>query len=515
MKSELGDADESKEVFASRKDKWFATVQNAMSTQYDAVPFNFDRHTCVKLNNIEWAQNKLKELETVIDSRKQYEVLERKRAKEFPKKTYGSDSYRFTLRIVRASDLRACDTNGLSDPYVVLWDGKKYIGKTRTIYENLDPIWDESFELEQIPDSHPTVLDLNIWDENSYTEHSLCGSTRLTLNPKDYEDFTTVEKWLAVSPKGNLLVNITTEKEEDDICYYFGKSLGRLISSESDIISMIVAKFSALITVYISKNTLNSLLGVKGYASMLTEIFTTHQQGTEGFSKVDENKVANSLDPLFDYLNSNFATLSRNLTLNLRDKVMIETWNVLLEALTMLLMPPLSEKKTAQVPLNEKELTIVRVWSESMLHFFNNGGQGIPMEDLKSVKYNAFFVALSCYYGADTDSLKQECKDRALDTVMQLITPVAGLNIKAKRISTVLQGNRESGDASKIKSKTGSISYYQKQVDLSKSSRTYSQVDESKELESLLLRILRMRGEYEFVKRILNQKMNLAVSLNS
>lgn len=516
VKDELQHSDQTKEKFSSRKEKWISMVQNAVASEEEITPFNFDQRTCTKLNNIEWARGQLEEIEAVIDSEKQSEVLNRRRAKSTSNgKSNTSGSYWFTLSIIRATGLRACDTNGLSDPYVIITDVDRRIGKTQTIYENLDPIWDESFEIEKHQDSALIPLDLTIWDENSYTEDSICGKAKITLDPEQYVNFEPVEKWLEITPKGKMLVSITMECEQDDICYYFGKSLRRLMLAEREIISMIVAKFSVLVKVYISKNTVNSLLGVKGYKSMFTGILRS-QNGTNDAIVLNEDSVASSLDPLFDYLNANFMTLNHNLSPELRNKVMIETWNCVLESLELLLMPPLSEKKTSQTPLNETELTIMRVWSDTLLHFFYNDGRGVPMVDLKSVKYNSFFMALTHYYYADTEELKQECSDRALESFMALMERTATPDMNRKPSTLSASSNHHHGKERINPQDLLSPSItYRNQVELTKLKRANSLVEQSKELEVLLLRMLRLRGEYEFVKRILNQKTNLAVSITS
>lgn len=518
LKNELDTTYEKSEKFSSRKEKWLATIQSVVADQQEVSSFHFHYLICIKLNNIEWAQKQLEEIEHAIDSEKQSTILARKRAKDPSAQNNESGSYWFTLRIIRATDLRACDSNGLSDPYLAITDNEKDVGKTHTIYETLDPVWDETFEIERSEDVLSEPLKMTIWDENSYTDNQVCGKARLNLNPDDYVDFVPVEKWLEISPKGKLLVSITMESEQDDICYYFGKSLRRLMLAESEIVSMIVVKFSELITFYISKNTLNSLLGVKGYKEMFTGIFK-YQPGSANTFELDEDQVANSLDPLFETLNANFKILSQHLTKTLRDKVMLETWNGLLESLELLLMPPLSEKKTSQVELNESELTIVRVWSDTMLLFFHNGGNGIPLVDLKGVKYNSFFMALSYYYSADTQVLMQECTDRALESIMQLIEPVSALNITPRRDSAVSISSANTSttaiSSAKARVKATSIASYRNQVELRKLKRVNSMVEQSKELEILLLRILRMRGEYEYVERLLSQKTNLAVSLTS
>ena len=498
---------DSKQAFASRQEKWLSAVQNAMSAQYEEItPFNFDARICVKLNDIAWAQNKLREIEVLIDSENKHAVLEQHRAKKILKRGTKNELFWFTIRIIRAKDLLSRDTNGLSDPYVVVSRNDKYIGKTKTIFENLDPVWDETIEIEQNEAAGVAIIQTQIWDENSFTKHSLCGQAQFVLDPKEYQDFVPVEKWLAISPKGSILVSVTMESEKDDICYYFEKCMRRAVLSEDEIIGMIVSKFSSLISFYVSKSTVNNILGVGGYKSIFSGMLKKGQKSKSSQdSTLDEDKIANSLDPLFEYLNANFAALSQNLTKSLRDKVMIQTWNALLEALELILMPPLSDKKTTQAPLSENELTIVRIWSDVMLLFFHNDGYGIPLDKLKSIKYNSFFIALSYYYSADTQDLIKECTDRALDSIIQLIES------EEVTVSGKVNGTEKDLDLNNPKS----ISADPKSIDVKKLKRASSSVEQSKELEILLLRMLRMRGENEFVKRLLNQKTNLAVSQSS
>lgn len=492
-----------------------ATMQQAFLSLEEVTPFQFSQRTCVMLNNIEWAQEQFINIEHVIDSEKQSAALTRKRQKESATENNTSGSYWFTVLVKRAINLPACDTNGLSDPYLVVMDGRNSeLGRTQTIYETLDPFWERKFEIERRQSEDSMTLPLKIWDANSYTDDTLCGEAVLNLSPDKYTDFVPVEKWLEVTPKGKLLVTVTMESEMDDICYYFGKSLRRLTLAEDEMMSMMVAKVSSLINLFVSKNTLNSLLGVKGYKSYFTDIFRT-QQSQDGPIILNEDTVAASLDPLFDYLNDTFKTFSQTLSLDLRNNVMMKTWYSILEALESLLMPPLSDKKTSQVRLNDTELMIVKIWSDSMLHFFHNDGNGVPMVELKSTKYNSYFIALTSYYSASTEELKKECADKALDSIMTLIKPTAALNITPKRKTDDSKLQTEHEPQLKVASSgdpSNSIASFKNQVELRKPKRVNSIVEQSKELEELLLRLLRGRGEYEFVTRILNQKTNLAVS---
>jgi len=70
------------------------------------------------------------------------------------------------LKLVSGSDLPVGDVYS-SDPFVMIYVGNKYVGKTRTIMKSLNPVWDESFE---IPLLHMnTTLQLKVFDEVSAT----------------------------------------------------------------------------------------------------------------------------------------------------------------------------------------------------------------------------------------------------------------------------------------------------------------------------------------------------------
>jgi C2 domain/MUN domain len=180
---ELRAKDDEANRVKSRQDKWIAMAKTAVNFKEKFVPYNFLSQTFVKLNDIELAQKNLDRIENDIDSEQQFARLG-----QTSKNSKRSNSFIFTVRIVEAEGLKACDMNGLSDPYVTLIDQKtrKSIGKTRTIYEDLNPIWDETFE---IVTSGPKWLTATIWDENSITNHDLCGRAFIRLDPSAFEDF--------------------------------------------------------------------------------------------------------------------------------------------------------------------------------------------------------------------------------------------------------------------------------------------------------------------------------------
>jgi Ca2+-dependent lipid-binding protein len=94
----------------------------------------------------------------------------------------------FTIKIVSAEDLKPCDVNGLSDPYVVLSDehGRR-IAKTRTIWGDLNPRWDETFDVST---TGSLWLAATVWDrDRMVSNHDLCGRCYVKLDPGFFGDY--------------------------------------------------------------------------------------------------------------------------------------------------------------------------------------------------------------------------------------------------------------------------------------------------------------------------------------
>lgn len=184
FQKDLSQGDDTEAVpFKSRQDKWISMARNAVNGAAVVKPYTFQETTCVMLNDIERAQVELDRIESIVDSEKQHSYLARLIRHE-PK----AKSFFFTIKIMEATDLRACDSNGLSDPYVtiVLDMKKKQIGRTRTIYEDLNPVWNETIEFTL---TETSSLWLTVWDENAITDHSVCGRALVPLDPKAFQDF--------------------------------------------------------------------------------------------------------------------------------------------------------------------------------------------------------------------------------------------------------------------------------------------------------------------------------------
>lgn len=148
--------------------------------------------------------------------------------------------YVFTIKIVEAEELKACDPNGTSDPYVVLGDEyQKRLAKTRVVMRSLNPRWDESVDITV---QGPLNIIATIWDWDTFGDHDYVGRTSLKLDPSHFSDYLPREYWLNLDTQGRLLLRVSMEGERDDIQFYFGKAFRMLKRTERDMTRKITDK---------------------------------------------------------------------------------------------------------------------------------------------------------------------------------------------------------------------------------------------------------------------------------
>jgi Ca2+-dependent lipid-binding protein len=147
-----------------------------------------------------------------------------------PTQRVRNNNFVFTIKIIEAEDLKACDYNGLSDPYVVLGDEyQKRLAKTRE--ETID-----------ITTNGPLNIVATIWDWDAMGDHDCVGRTSLKLDPSHFRDYMPREYWLDLDTQGRLLLRVSMEGERDDIQFYFGKSFRTLKRTERDMTRKITDK---------------------------------------------------------------------------------------------------------------------------------------------------------------------------------------------------------------------------------------------------------------------------------
>ena len=194
----------------------------------------------MKLNNIEAARQQLDRLyqDMRVDDLAAYE----------PHQPISSDQqkYLFTIKIVLAEGLAidGSSSSKLPDSFVILSDehGNRY-AKTRTIYDDPDPRWDETFD---IPTKGSAWFMATVRHRLLSGKHDLLGRAYLRLDPAQYMDLISKDVLLPFDTRGHLLLRVSMEGERDDIQFHFGRAFRWLKRTESDMVRVFVDKVSFL-----------------------------------------------------------------------------------------------------------------------------------------------------------------------------------------------------------------------------------------------------------------------------
>ncbi|KAJ4375721.1 hypothetical protein N0V86_007254 [Didymella sp. IMI 355093] len=496
----------------TRTQQW-ASMAKDLYVQKEAVaPFNFYPESLVKLNNVEYAMQQLDKLEREIGVDACAEVIQKHTPP--PTQRIRNNNFVFTIKIIEAEDLKACDMNGLSDPYVVLGDEyQKRLAKTRVIYGNLNPRWDETID---ITTNGPLNIVATIWDWDTLGDHDCVGRTSLKLDPSHFRDYMPREYWLDLDTQGRLLLRVSMEGERDDIQFYFGKSFRTLKRTERDMTRKITDKLSSFISHTLSRRTLKALLNRGISVTSVTNYFRAArpQSVIQGPTQQD---VTQALDPLFRYFDENFAIMKQTLTDAAMIMVMTRLWKEALATIESLLVPPLSDKLSQQRPLTQQELDIVFKWLKLLFDFFHAADEdgnveGVPMDVLKSPKYHEL-QNLNFFYFESTEDLIRTSEAMAGASARRQQETAARLN---RQSAPPTMGHHFGGAAGLV----GMPTRKHKTIMLSRNLGTMKKAKEEKRKEAqaepnddMILRILRMRPEAErYLKDRSRQKERLAAA---
>ncbi|KAF2737167.1 hypothetical protein EJ04DRAFT_130006 [Polyplosphaeria fusca] len=500
----------------TRQEKWISMAKDLYSQKEKIEPFQFWPESLVKLNNIEYAMLQLDKLEKEVNVDACAEVIQRN-APPPAQRIRKPDNYVFTIKIIEAEDLKACDINGLSDPYVVLGDEyQKRLAKTRVIYGNLNPRWDETVD---ITTNGPLNIIATVWDWDALGDHDCVGRTSLKLDPSHFRDFMPREYWLDLDTQGRLLLRVSMEGERDDIQFYFGKAFRTLKRTERDMTRKVTDKLSAYINHSLSRRALKAMLNKGITVSSVTSYFRSAARPQSVAQAPTQQDVTRALEPLFDYFNENFAIMKQTLTDSAMTMVMARLWKEVLATIESLLVPPLSDKPSQQRPLTQQELDIVFKWLRLLIDFFyasdeDGNSEGVPIDILKSPKYHEL-QNLNFFYFETTEDLIRTSESMAAANAVRQQEQQARLN----RLSApaAAGGNYQFGGAAGL---LGMPSRKHKTIMLSRNLGTMKKAKEEKRKEAqaapnddMILRILRMRPEAErYLKDRSRQKERLAAA---
>ncbi|CAO3703440.1 unnamed protein product [Rhizopus stolonifer] len=363
------------------------------------VPTDFLMETCVKVNNIEASRAKLDRLyqnmdvDEIAQEMREYESQLPPTVEKSPEK----QNYLYSIKIVRAENLPPSDNNGLSDPYIVLEIDNKPITRTKTVYETLNPRWDQVFDI-WLTEETVDVLAL-LYDEDMIGADEECGGVWFKLSPEYFDDYQTHELVLNFVPQGKLVLRISMEGEKDDIQFWFGKAFRTLRRAENDVAGLIVDKMGSYFRQTLSRKTLDKLFGRdRSFFSSFSRVTKTVEPTLQD--------CEDAIVPLLDYMEKNLRILNENLSETNMQSLILKIWKEVLIALEGVLLPPLSEQESDMKPLDELEFLVVYKWLELLKILFNGGedGDAVPLDKLENSQYYAL-LAINAAYNLETEKL--------------------------------------------------------------------------------------------------------------
>jgi hypothetical protein len=361
----------------SSRDKWIAAARDWTTGAASAnkiEPFQFWPESFVKINDVEYATLQLDKVEHEMNVDACVAAIQKYEPTPPPSlKRRAESKNTFTIKIIEAEDLKAGDINGLSDPYVVLGDEyQKRLAKTRTVYQSLNPRWDETVDIMA---TGALNIIATVWDWDAIGDHDCLGRTSLKLDPTHFNDYLPREYWLDLDTQGRVLVRVSMEGERDDIQFHFGKAFRALKRTQRDMTRKVTDKLSAYIQQCLSRRTLKALTAgatiggvsinsMRGYFSKVSGQVSGRPMSvqTQPLQPINPEAANNALKPLLQYFDDNFAIMKQTLTDGAMIMVMTRLWKEALVTVESLLVPPLSDKPSSQKPLTQQEVDIVYRW---------------------------------------------------------------------------------------------------------------------------------------------------------
>ncbi|KAI7868232.1 hypothetical protein BDF14DRAFT_1881026 [Spinellus fusiger] len=367
----------------------------------EGVPSDFTSQLCVKVNDIEAARGRLDRLYQIMEVDEIAEMM-REFGSPVVEKT-DKNNYLYSIKILRAEDLQPLDNNGLSDPYVVLEINNKQITRTRTVYETLNPRWDQIFDV-WLNEKAVDVLAV-VYDEDMIGANEECGLVWFKLSPEYFDDYQTHELVLNLHPQGKLVLRVSMEGEKDDIQFWFGKAFRTLKRAENDAGGLIVDRMNRFMRQCLSRRILDRVLGRD------RSFFSAFNRATKQLEPSLQD-CEDAIAPLLDYLEKNLHILNDHLSEANMQMVVLRVWKEILIILEGVLLPPLSEQPSEMKPLDDYEIHVVFKWLELLKILFNGGegGDAVPIDKLENSQYYAL-LAINAAYNVDTETLIQNYHD--------------------------------------------------------------------------------------------------------
>ncbi|SCU97804.1 LADA_0H08394g1_1 [Lachancea dasiensis] len=505
---------------ARMKNSWVYTeMKNVLKSHEFTVPkpFEFQRKTCICLNNLSQMMLLLNSLESrinpeevssVVTTHEQFNIKRKMKTE----KQNSTLRHLYTIRVVRAEDLSssAQHSNILTAVSIVDTKLQREVAKTREVMKSGRPVWNEEFELD-LPVGDSRLISFILWTHKSRfnsESNKLYGRALLSLDPKNFrDDGYPQEINLNLDSRGKIIIQISVETEKLDALFSMGRAFRSLTRARDRSLELMVSKFQVFVHFALSKTTLKTVCG------------------STGTTKAGNNVVYDSIVPLFDYLNANLDILASHLPREVLLKLMLEAWEEILNRADELLLPFVTEisrapkvsSKTKTIwenavdaakqginspvtsdrPLTKIEIDTIFEWLRALcVDFFHNNGEGPAIEDLKNRHYQSLLL-IPTYYDKPVNELKDELK--SLDReYSKLISESKELEVHDPKKSMVV-GKRERSIARRKTIIANALRKRRLRLDQEIKEAEKNPLENIEATRNILLRILVAKGESDFV----------------
>ncbi|KAG0234611.1 hypothetical protein BGW42_006362 [Actinomortierella wolfii] len=379
----------------------FSMALRSESAEKKAAEFTFSPRMCILMNNIEAVRQRLDELYRNMEVDEIADILQ----EHAPEQTIDpNDPKMFEIVFVGAERLRPMDSNEASDPYIIMSHEDKEVFRSKTVYANLNPRWNETYNVTLTKEIKYLIV---INDEDKVHKDRLCAWQYLYIDPLDYEDYMPHDVWLDLAQIGRLQLRITMKGEREDLQFYFGRTFRSLKRKESDLSGMIVDAMLPAV-----QSCLNERVLFQNFRSKSILSFFNASSTSAKVTQVSDEECDKALYPLFDYLEAALPVLYDYLSSDNMTLVISKLWKEMLNMIESLLMPPLSTTCSTRTPLTEVESHVVFKVVEFIKLYLNGGdaGDGFSLKILETAKYRDF-VTLHLIYDLPAEDLMRDYND--------------------------------------------------------------------------------------------------------
>ncbi|ORX85927.1 hypothetical protein BCR32DRAFT_290389 [Anaeromyces robustus] len=401
-------------------------------------PTDIANESCVKLCNIEEALLKLDEMYKLIQEQNIKKVKETKSTNV--RAADGTITGTFGLEIVFGENIKPCNKNGLSSPYVLvkLPDGTPIpigedgvpvqqtleLARSSVVYDSVNPIWDETFQISLLPTK---TIEILVYNKTSFlTSDELCGKKVVRLS-SGWCDHQTHDIWIKLEPQGRLLIRITMDGEGEDIDFFFKNARQRLMRARIDFVRALVNRISPIVREILTKACKDNEaapLPNKSIFSLTKSYSNLTPSGKPIDAKLTSQEAEEALLPLTEYLDKNLETLCSSLSSKMAQEVIFRTWSDILVILENLMVPQMygAVERDRRI-LNPRQINYIEVALDILFDFFHAEGEGLglPKSTLRKVpKYRDINVLIN-NYSLNVEELKKEYEKSNKLQILKLI----------------------------------------------------------------------------------------------